>query len=101
MCPDQKWFHDLIEKESGSVLLGNNKSCKVMRIGNIHLKLVYGCLRTIESVRYVPELKRNLISVGMLDSEGLNVEIEKESDESLKGGHSCHERNKNEWFIHS
>lgn len=71
--------------ESGCVLLDNNKSCKVMGIGNIYLKLIDGCQRIIESVRYVLDHKRNLVSVGMLDNNGLNLRIEKGVMKVLKG----------------
>lgn len=76
MCPTREWFHDFIDDETGYVLLGNNKECNIQGRGNIKLRLTDGCEKTISDVRLVPELKRNLISVGMLDSNGFNVKIE-------------------------
>lgn len=35
-----------------------------------------GCNRVLQNVQYVPELRRNLISLGMLDSIGCSVKIE-------------------------
>lgn len=39
-------------------------------MGNIHLKLHDGTQTLLQQVRYIPELKRNLISLGMLESNG-------------------------------
>lgn len=61
--PQEKWFHDLVEEEADCVLLGNNKACKIMGICNINMKMADGCQRLIISVRYIPNLKRNLLSV--------------------------------------
>lgn len=41
-----------------------------MGIGTVTLKLVDGVPRTLQGVRHVPELRRNLISLGMLDKQG-------------------------------
>lgn len=76
MCPNREWFQNLVDKDSGIVLLGNNKACSIKGIGNITLRTSDECLKTITNVRYVPELKRNLISVGMLDSSGFNIKTE-------------------------
>lgn len=76
MSSNREWFQDLTETEVGSVLLGNNKSWKIMGIGNVKLKMANGCQRTIRSVRYVPDLKRNLLSIGMLDADGFNIKVE-------------------------
>lgn len=41
--------------------------------------------RTITGVRFVPDLRRNLLSVGMLDSSGFNVRIEGGIMKVIKG----------------
>ena len=51
------------------VLLGNNKACRVVDIGPIRIKMHDGLERVLQEVRYVLELKRNLI-LGMLDQIG-------------------------------
>nr|XP_048330713.1 uncharacterized protein LOC125422662 [Ziziphus jujuba var. spinosa] len=58
------------EYEGGHVLLGDDHSCKVVGIGNVQFKLYDGTTRTLNSVRNVPGLRRNLISLGMLDDAG-------------------------------
>ena len=35
-----------------------------------------GTIRELREVRYVPDLKRNLISLGMLDQMGLSIKLE-------------------------
>lgn len=50
------------------MLLGNNKVCRVVGIGSIKLKVTYEVTRILQGVRHVPELKRNFISLGMLDA---------------------------------
>ena len=50
----------------GRIMMGNNAVCKVIGMGNIHLKLHDGTMRLIRQVRHVPDLKRNLIYLGYL-----------------------------------
>jgi len=52
------------------VLLGDNKPCKIKRFGSIRFKFHDGAERILTKVRYVPELKRNLISLGEFDRRG-------------------------------
>ena len=70
MTPNKPWFEKFTELQGGSVLLGNNKPCKIQGIGSIRLKLHDGIEKIIQDVRYVPDLKRNLISLGELDRKG-------------------------------
>lgn len=48
----------------------NNEACKIKGIGLVSLNLKDGTVKFLRNVRYVPLLKRNLISLGMLDSMG-------------------------------
>ena len=41
-----------------------------MGIGDIRLRMHDGIVKTLTAVRYVPDLKRNLISLGELDKNG-------------------------------
>lgn len=51
----------IIRCNSGHVLLGNNKVCKVLGIGDVRMRLVDGVERVLTGVRHFPELRRNLI----------------------------------------
>jgi len=50
--------------------MGNDAQCKVVGEGTIKIKTHDGIVRTLTGVRYVPQLKRNLISLGTLESHG-------------------------------
>ena len=50
--------------------MGNNQSCNVIGIWSIRFKMRDGSHRTLDNVRFVPNLRRNLIALGMLDSDG-------------------------------
>ena len=63
----KSYFSDYHEYDGAMVMIGNNAVCKVIGMGNIHIKLHDGTVRLIRQVRHVPDLKRNLISLGMLD----------------------------------
>ena len=76
MTPNESWFEDFNQDEGGMVLLGNNKACKVQGVGSIRIKMYNGVEKMLENVRYIPELKRNLISLGMLDELGYVIKAE-------------------------
>ena len=48
--------------------MGNDQSCSVIGSGSIRFKLWDGSHRILDNVRLVPKLRRNLISLGMLDA---------------------------------
>ena len=75
MCPNKDWFSDFKLVENESVFMGNNAICEVHGIGSIDLRLDNGNLVTLTAVRYIPDLKRNLISLGVLDDLGCKYEV--------------------------
>ena len=70
ICPHKDWFASYQIVNDGIVLLGYNHSCKIVGVGNVTIKMFDGVIRTLTNVRHVPELKKNLISLGVLDSCG-------------------------------
>ncbi|KAE8682936.1 ABC transporter G family member 13 [Hibiscus syriacus] len=70
MSPNREWFSDLVELNAGVVYMGNDNACKTVGIGSIRLKNQDGSTRVLTDVRYVPSLKKNLISLGALESKG-------------------------------
>ncbi|KAH9779747.1 hypothetical protein KPL71_007827 [Citrus sinensis] len=64
MYPKIDFFKTFENIDGGKVLLGNNLACKVAVIGTISIRMFDGIERDLKQVRYVPELKRNLISLG-------------------------------------
>ena len=55
--------------------MGDDHPCNVDGIGTICIKMFDGIVRELKKMRYVPQLKRNLISVGALKMLGLVVSI--------------------------
>nr|XP_016499027.1 PREDICTED: uncharacterized protein LOC107817677 [Nicotiana tabacum] len=58
------------EVAGGVVQLGNNVTCNVIAKGTIRFRMHDDVVRTLTDVRYVPELKKNLISLGTLEYLG-------------------------------
>ena len=54
--------------DGGRVLIVNNNKCRIIEIGYVKIRMLDGVFKTLHSVRHALELKRNLISLGMLDS---------------------------------
>ncbi|KAK3010846.1 hypothetical protein RJ639_011525 [Escallonia herrerae] len=70
MCPNRNWFVTYRSFDGGKVLMRNNVTCKVVGIGSIQIRMHDGIVRTLTDVRHVLELRKNLISLGTLDSNG-------------------------------
>nr|GEY29854.1 zinc finger, CCHC-type [Tanacetum cinerariifolium] len=62
--------------DGSEVLLGDNRECKTRGIGKVRLQLKDGLSFVLYNVRYIPELKRNLISLGTLEKEGYTVKLQ-------------------------
>lgn len=72
----KEWLSDYRSVSGEKVKLGDNAECDVRGIGNVHIeKLVRGKWEnaTIRNVFFVPKLKKNLLSVGVLTSGGYEV----------------------------
>jgi hypothetical protein len=52
------------------VFMGNCIPCKTIGVGSIRIRMFDGIVRELTYIIYVPELKSNLISLGVLDSCG-------------------------------
>ncbi|KAM1225757.1 hypothetical protein ACFX13_045186 [Malus domestica] len=74
--PFGEWFSSFEELDGEVVLMGNNNACKTQGIGKICLKMHDGTVRELSDVRYVPDMKKNLISLGALESKGLKITME-------------------------
>ncbi|KAL5553358.1 hypothetical protein UlMin_040759 [Ulmus minor] len=66
MCPTRDWFKEYKELDGGKVLIGNNIPCQIVGIGNISIRMFDGSVKILSGVRHVPNLHRNLISIGSL-----------------------------------
>jgi len=55
--------------------MGNDRLCNMEGIGTVQIKMFDGMIRELKKMRYVSQLKRNLILVGALKTLGLEVSI--------------------------
>nr|GEZ73733.1 retrotransposon protein, putative, Ty1-copia subclass [Tanacetum cinerariifolium] len=76
MTPRLDLFSDFMECDGGKVLLGDNRECKIRGIAKVRLQLKDGSSFVLHNVRYIPELKRNMISLGTLEKEGYTVKLQ-------------------------
>ena len=56
--------------------MGDDRPCNMEEIGIVLTKIFDRIVRGLKEVRYVPQLKRNLISVGALEALGLEYPLE-------------------------
>lgn len=76
MCPDQSVFFDYKKIDGGQVLLGNNYACSIVGLGSVKFQMKDRTRKVLQQGRHVPELKRNLISIGVLDDKSFLFKIE-------------------------
>ncbi|TXG58976.1 hypothetical protein EZV62_016805 [Acer yangbiense] len=76
MTSRREWFHKYEPVSGGSVFMGNDHALEIAGIGTIKIKMHDGTIRTIQEVRHVKGLKKNLLSLGQLDDLGCKTQIE-------------------------
>ncbi|KAG8472848.1 hypothetical protein CXB51_034773 [Gossypium anomalum] len=82
MCPDKDWFSIYSSVKGEVVLMGNNSPCKIIGIGIIQIRMHNRTIIKLSDVSHVPNLKKNIISLGILDFNGCKIVI-KSSDIKL------------------
>ena len=85
MTPNKDWFNTYNLVNFGSIMMGNDASCKVVGIRNIKIKMFDGVVRTLCDVRHVLDLRKNLISLGTLDCNGFSYKSTSEVMKVSKG----------------
>lgn len=65
--------------------MGNDESSEVTWIVAIKFKLLDGSTTILGDVKLVPKLKRNVISLGLLDSSGYSYKSERGTLKIIKG----------------
>jgi len=65
--------------------MGDDHLCNIEGIGIVRVKMADGIVRELKEVRYVPQLKRNLILVGALEVLGLVISIRDSVLKMIKG----------------
>jgi len=74
MIARRDWFCSFDETKKTTILLGDDHSVEARGQGSIRVNTHGGSIKTLNSVKYVPELRRNLISTGTLDKLGVSHE---------------------------
>ena len=85
MCPTTTYSCEYQKLNGGSVYLGNNQTCRVIGIRTVKTKSTDGTIRLLRNMWHEPDLKRNLISLGVLDDVGYWFKAENGSLKVLKG----------------
>ena len=85
MCPHKHLFSSYQSFDGSKVLMGNNTSFKVTGIASVRLKMSDGIIRELDNVRHILKLKRNLISLSMLDKAECSIRLESSSLKVIKG----------------
>jgi len=57
------------------LLWGDDRPCHMEGISTVLVKMFDGMVQELKDMRYVPQLKKNLISVGALEAFSLEVSI--------------------------
>ncbi|KAE8691550.1 ABC transporter B family member 18 [Hibiscus syriacus] len=70
IMPNREWFSTYMSVNSGFVYLGDDRCCNIVGIGDVRIKMYDGSVRTLSGVRHIPDLKKNLISLGILHKNG-------------------------------
>ena len=55
--------------------MGDDHALEIAGVGNIKIKMFDGSINTIQEVRHVKGLKKNLLSIGQLDNLGCKTHI--------------------------
>ena len=75
VCHERELF-STFAKSSGLVVMGNDQSCPIEGVGLVKIRMFDGVLRTLQEVKYIPQVRKNLISLGTLDARGYRTEAE-------------------------
>ena len=84
---NRDWFSSFEKLDGCFAVMGDDHPCKVKGIGTVRVKMFDWMVWKLKEVRYVPQLKRNVISVGALETLGLVVSIRDGVDQRLNGGY--------------
>ncbi|KAE8689071.1 hypothetical protein F3Y22_tig00110944pilonHSYRG00042 [Hibiscus syriacus] len=87
ITPNREWFSTYRPVNSGSVYLGDDRCCNIVGIGDVRIKMHDGSIRTLSGVRHIPDLKKNLISLGTLHKNGFirKADEDRETIRIVKG----------------
>jgi len=83
--PSKKLFRNFKSGNFGKVYLADNKTFEIEGKGDVSIQTSTKNQWTLQDVRCIPGLKKNLISIGQLDSTGYAAVFGKSSWKIVKG----------------
>jgi hypothetical protein len=75
ICSHRDWFSDYVQSHAGEVVIGDGSTCEIIGIGSIYIQVHDDSIKKLINVRFVPKLKRNLISLSTLEAMGFNFAV--------------------------
>ncbi|CAL2250005.1 unnamed protein product [Prunus armeniaca] len=76
-CSNKSWFDTYEADYNGEVMMGDALVCRVEGTGTIKVKMHDGVVRTSGMVRYIPKLKKNLMSLNNFDKNGYSYKAKR------------------------
>lgn len=73
MCPHESWFITFEKEDAPTVILGNNQTYEVKGDGSVRLRNHLEKVKVLTDAGYIPDFKRNFISLGMLKEKGYMI----------------------------
>jgi len=68
VCLYRDWFSNFKKLDGYFTVMSDDHPYKVKGICTVHIKMFDGMVRKLKEVRYVPQVKKNFISVGTLEA---------------------------------
>ncbi|KAK8954443.1 hypothetical protein KSP39_PZI002550 [Platanthera zijinensis] len=66
----------VVSLDTGAVSMDNDKTCRTIGVESILVRMHDGAVRELTEVRHVPDIRKNLLSVGALEAKGYKIVIE-------------------------
>ena len=63
VCPNRAWFSNFEKLDGCYTVMGDDHPCNIEGMGTVRIKMDDGIVRELKEVRYVPQLKRSLLSL--------------------------------------
>jgi len=76
ICPRREWFSSYEQLDGGNIVTANSSVYKVVGMGSIKIRTHDGKFCTVNEVRHVPHMTKNLISLSLLDKKGFSFKGE-------------------------
>ena len=84
MTSNRDWYSSWTPlQEPINVVVGNNARCPAKGTGTVSIKATTGGPKYLSQVLYVPNLKKNLVSISALTDKGLDVRFKKSGAEII------------------